>query len=147
MIVAVLWAVGLSAQPKNFNYDETTIAPYTLPDLLLMQNGKRVRNVKQWERSARGELLSLFETEMFGKSPDKPKEMHFRLLSEDSTAFAGLATRKEIGVCLTASDSVCINVLIYVPNNREKPAPAFMAINFKGNHATCTGEHSVGELL
>ena len=54
MIVAVLWAVGLSAQPKNFNYDETTIAPYTLPDLLLMQNGKRVRNVKQWERSARG---------------------------------------------------------------------------------------------
>lgn len=138
MIVAVLWTAGVSAQPKNFNYDETTIAPYTLPDPLLKQNGKRVRNVRQWEKSARGELLSLFETEMFGKAPGRPEEMHFRILSEDDSAFGGLATRKEVGVCLTASDSVCINVLVYVPNNREKPAPAFMAMNFKGNHATCT---------
>ena len=96
MIVAVLWTAGVSAQPKNFNYDETTIAPYTLPDPLLKQNGKRVRNVRQWEKSARGELLSLFETEMFGKAPGRPEEMHFRILSEDDSAFGGLATRKEV---------------------------------------------------
>ena len=107
-----------------------------LPDPLVMQNGKTVRNVRQWERVRRPELLDLFEKEMFGRTPGKPADMHFKLLSEDPKAFDGLATRKEVAVYFNAADTSYMTLLMHVPNDRKGPVPAFMGINFKGNHAT-----------
>jgi len=37
-----------SAQPAGFNYDESKVQPYTLPDPLVLENGKPVTTVRQW---------------------------------------------------------------------------------------------------
>ena len=125
---------GLSAQPINTK--ESKVPSYTLPDPLLTEAGKVVKNRRQWEKVRRSELMALFETEMFGKMPGKPADMHFKLLSSDAEALGGKATRKEVAVYFDAAEKVYMVLLMYVPNDRKGPVPAFLGVNFKGNHGT-----------
>ena len=125
---------GLSAQPINTK--ESKVPSYTLPDPLLTEAGKVVKNRRQWEKVRRPELMALFETEMFGKMPGKPADMHFKLLSSDAEALGGKATRKEVAVYFDAAEKVYMVLLMYVPNDRKGPVPAFLGVNFKGNHGT-----------
>ena len=125
---------GLSAQP--INTEESKVPSYTLPDPLLTEAGKVVKNRRQWEKVRRPELMALFETEMFGKMPGKPVDMHFKLLSSDAEALGGKATRKEVAVYFDAAEKVYMVLLMYVPNDRKGPVPAFLGVNFKGNHGT-----------
>ena len=127
---------GLSAQP--INTEESKVPSYTLPDPLLTEAGKVVKNRRQWEKVRRPELMALFETEMFGKMPGKPVDMHFKLLSSDAEALGGKATRKEVAVYFDAAEKVYMVLLMYVPNDRKGPVPAFLGVNFKGNHGTTT---------
>src|SRR5580692_9858537 len=56
------------------NYDETKIHQYTLPDPLLMLSGERVTTADQWYKFRRPELMRLFETYIYGRTPtDKPE--------------------------------------------------------------------------
>lgn len=125
---------GLSAQPINTK--ESKVPSYTLPDPLLTEAGKVVNNRRQWEKVRRPELMALFETEMFGKMPGKPADMHFKLLSSDAESLGGKATRKEVAVYFDAAEKVYMTLLMYVPNDRKGPVPAFLGVNFKGNHGT-----------
>ena len=124
------------AQSKLINYDESKVPSYTLPDPLITEAGKVVKNKRQWERVRRPELLALFEKEMFGKMPGRPEALHFKVLNEDNKALGGAATRKEVAVYFDAAETSYMVMLMYVPNDRKGPVPAFLGINFKGNHAT-----------
>src|SRR5712692_7015523 len=88
------------AQPKA-NYDEAKVGQYTLPDPLRMENGDPVRDAKMWREKGRPELLRLFETHVYGRSPGKPANMSFEKTSEDKNALGGIATRREISIYLT----------------------------------------------
>ena len=123
---------------EGFNYDETKVPEYELPELLRLSNGKPVKNVKTWEKQRRPELLKLFEEQMYGIAPEAPAALHFRLLSEDPTAFDGMATRKEVKVCFDEAETGYLTMLLLVPNGRQAPAPCFLGINFFGNHTTST---------
>lgn len=120
----------------GFRYDEAEVPSFDLPDPLVRLNGRKVKNVRQWERRRRPELVDLFEREMFGRAPGRPEGFHCRVLAEDPSAFGGLATRKEVGVYFTADERAYLRLLLYVPNDREGPVPAFLGPNFFGNHTT-----------
>src|SRR5262245_54319034 len=51
------------------NYDESKVAPYSLPDPLVLSNGKPVRNADTWTKQRRPELIKLYETEIYGRVP------------------------------------------------------------------------------
>ena len=127
-------AAGAQGQP--INTDEAKVPSYILPDPLLTEAGKVVKNTRQWEKVRRPELMTLFETEMFGKMPGKPADMHFKLLSSDAEALGGKATRKEVAVYFDTAEKVYMVLLMYIPNDRKGPVPAFLGVNFKGNHGT-----------
>ena len=57
------------------NYDESRVGTYTLPDPLLLSDGKRVRDAKTWTQKRRPELVRLFEENQFGRSPGRPAGM------------------------------------------------------------------------
>lgn len=137
---ALVFAGTSVADAQPINYDESKVPVYTLPDPLVSESGKAIRNKRQWEKKRRPELLSLFETEMFGKMPGKPSDMYFKEITCDKNAFGGIATRKEVNVYFDASGKSYMTLLIYVPNGHDGPVPAFMGINFWGNHATCFDE-------
>ena len=113
--------------------DEALVAPYTLPDPLLMADGTRVTTPEQWWNARRPELLKIFTEEMYGKSPKPSKDLHYEIVEQSSDAFGGLATRKQVKLYLTKSEKYCLNLLVYLPNAVKGPAPVFVGINFKGN--------------
>ena len=125
----------LEAQPKDANYDEAKAGNYTLPDPLIMENGEPVRDAKMWKEKRRPELLKLFETHVYGKSPARPEKIGFKKTSEDKNALAGRATRREVSIYFKEDLSgPKLDLLLYVPNNAQKPVPAFLGLNFDGNH-------------
>jgi hypothetical protein len=136
LLAIMLFVPALFMQAQPINYDESKVPSYTLPDALTTLKGKKVKNVRQWEKVRRPELLNLFETEMFGKMPGRPADMHFKVLSEDKNALDGAATRKEVAMYFDKEESHSVVLLMYIPNGVDGPVPAFMGINFKCNYGT-----------
>jgi hypothetical protein len=135
-IPALLVAAALvaGAQQNDANYDEAKVPKYTLPDPLTLQNNRPVRDAKTWFEKRRPELLNLFRTEMYGRSPGKPAHMSFELTSIDKQALGGKAVRKEVTVYFTGKkDGPQMNILIYLPAGATKPVPLFLGLNFGPN--------------
>ena len=106
-----------------------------LPDPLIFNNGTKVTTAKQWN-ARREELLQTFRSEMYGTSPDRPKNMRFEVFDTDKNALGGKATRKQITVHITENGKEAkFDILIYIPNKAPHPVPAIIGINFIGNHA------------
>jgi len=116
-------------------YDETQVPDYTLPDPLICEDGTPVADADVWMARRRPELLSLFETYVYGRAPAPPDAMSFGVCSTAVGVLEGLATRKEVTMRFTEDDSGPeLNLLIYLPNKRNGPAPLFLGLNFTGNH-------------
>jgi hypothetical protein len=123
------------AQPAPANYDEAKVPPYTLPDPLQCRDGLVVTNADAWTAKRRPELLALFASNVYGRSPAPSADQKFELTSVATNALGGLATRKEYTVWFTGkTNGSSLNLLLYVPNVRKGPAPAFLGLNFNGNH-------------
>ena len=135
----VLLTVGTwagHAQRRDVNYDEEKVPPYTLPDPLVFDDGTKVPDAKAWATKRRAQLMRLFETEVYGRSPGRPQTTTERERSVAVNALSGRAVRKQVSVRLAGSDSAPrMELLIYLPPKTEKPAPAFLGLNFSGNHA------------
>ncbi len=118
------------------NYDEAAVPPYELPDPLRLPDGRRIADVRTWRAEGRPRVLELFAREMYGRSPDAPAGLHWRVFDEDRAALGGRATRRQVTVWLGATDAApSLDLLLYVPNRAPRPAPAFLGLNFHGNHA------------
>jgi hypothetical protein len=141
-ILAALFVFSLVSGPvfsQEPNYDESKVGSYTLPDPLVLSNGKKVTDVKTWKTKRRPEILSLFENHVYGKLPGKPPGMRFKVKSIEQGALNGKATRKEVIVYFTEADSgPKMEILLYLPSHKEKPVPVFLGLNYFGNHTIHT---------
>lgn len=140
IIVLLSFAASLTAEfiavADDFqpNYDEAKVPDYTLPDPLVAEDGQRVTDSETWQQKRRGEILRLFETHVYGRSPGRPENTTFDVLSVDGDALGGTAIRKEISISFRDNnDGPKIDVLIYQPRC-DQAVPAFLALNFYGNH-------------
>jgi hypothetical protein len=62
--------------------------------------------------------------------------MSFEVRAVEPRALGGAATRKQVRVWFTGrTDGPWLDLLLYVPNGARGPVPAFLGLNFKGNHA------------
>lgn len=130
--LAGLRAVASAAEA---NYDEALVPAYTLPDPLVLANGDKVADAETWRTKRRLEILDLFRTQMFGRSPGRPEGLCWEVFDCDKEALGGTATRKQVAVYFTGQkDGLRMDVLVYLPNAATKPVPAFVGLNFRGNH-------------
>lgn len=137
--ILLLQTLPAKTQTQQFvaNYDESKVGSYTLPDPLTMNDSRKVTNASQW-RARRLEILKLYETYVYGRTPAAAKAARISVAetSRDAKALGGLATRKEVTVYLTGKkDGPKMSVLFYIPNERKQPAPVFIGLNFNGNQA------------
>ncbi|MEM6648040.1 MAG: acetylxylan esterase, partial [Bacteroidota bacterium] len=130
LFTALLVALAPVAIAQETHYDESRVADYTLPDPLTFEDGRRVPTAADWP-ARRGELLRLFEQHLYGTTPDLGLTPTAEVLRSRDDAFGGLASQHQIRLHLT--DSLHIDVLLYVPNRRDHPAATFVALNFYGN--------------
>jgi hypothetical protein len=128
-------AIGLFAQqPKpptdhlQVLYDESKVLPFTLPDVLVLLNGNKVKDAKTWKEKRRPEILKLFEENVYGRAVvGKPKKMIWELVSIDSNAFDGTGmTKKVIIYFMGKKDGPKMGLDITVPKNSLKPVPVFL---------------------
>ena len=106
-----------------------------LPDPLVMRDGKRISTKKQWNDKRRPELKALFQYYMYGTLPAVPASVNARVEHVDRKALGGKATLKEIALTIGPPEAPKIHLLLVVPNERKRPAPVFVGMNFCGNHA------------
>lgn len=131
------WSAATQGQQFVPNYDESKVGSYTLPDPLIMPDGRKVINARLW-RQRREEILKLYETYVYGRTPAAARaaKINFEETARDAGALGGLATRKEVTVYLAGKkDGPKMSVLFYIPNGRKHPAPVFIGLNFNGNQA------------
>ena len=130
-------SINASAQfPPGTNVDESKVPPYVLPDPLVMSNGKKVKDTKEWNIVQRPYIYHLFEENVYGRYPTQPVVIHFKIRESSNNALNGMATRKQVRIYLHPTDTtVFTDLLIYLPVSKKTPAPIFLSLNFHGNQA------------
>jgi hypothetical protein len=134
--ITLLLFTSLAAfQQSAANYDEAKVPKYVLPDPLVLQGGAPVRDAATWHDRRRPEILELFRSQVFGRSPGRPERITFDVVSVDEKALAGKAVRKEVTIRFTKDGSgPVVNLLIYLPAPAKGPVPLFLGWNFTANH-------------
>lgn len=137
ILVLLLVSTGLvaAATGQSTHFDESQVPDYTLPPPLLRPDGSSITNAATWWTQQRPALLQAFGEHVYGTTPGRPDAMRFVVQQRDTTVFDGAATRTEVSIYFTASDErPRMDLLIYTPNDRSGPVPAFLGLNFYGNH-------------
>jgi len=126
---------AVQAAVAQTNYDESKVPRYTLPDPLTMADGTKVTAARAWP-ARRAEILTIFQTQMYGKMPGRPKGLAFKAASVETKALGGKAVRKQVAVTfLPGGTGPRMEILIYLPTAVKRPVPLFVAMNFQGNHS------------
>lgn len=120
----------VDAQPKGYLYDEAQVPKFQLPDPLLFSDGSKVASSGDWKKR-RAEIFSFFESHVYGQAPRKsvrPRAINTR----SKIILQGQAVMDQVTLSLTDSGPQ-VGVLIVRPK-QAKPVPAFLGLNFMGNH-------------
>jgi hypothetical protein len=119
------------------NYDEALVGSYTLPDPLVLANGKRVKDAKTWLNQRRPEIVRLFEENEYGRAPGRPKGMSFDVFDKGTPAFGGKALRTQVTIYFSANKSgPKADLLIYLPADAKKPVPLLLNAAFGANSSS-----------
>ena len=113
-------------------------AQTALPDPLITNNGKPVASSKDWFDIRRPELREFFESNMYGRSPEKWDQIRTIVLEEDTQALNGMATRRQVRILWNGTEKgPHADVLMYMPNRVKGKIPMVVGLNFEGNHTIC----------
>ncbi len=130
ILFGVFVSSSLIARPPN--YDESKVAPYTLPDPLAFANGTKLTSPGQWPKR-RAEILSIFENQMYGLIPPPPAVMRLETL-EQSDILGGRATRKQLRMWFHNDNTgPKIDWILFIPKHTPGPVPAYIGFNYHGN--------------
>jgi hypothetical protein len=122
---------GSVATLPKVTTNEARVRPYTLPDPLVLLNGKPVRDAKTWWRKRRPEIYAMFETQEFGRAPGRPASQHFEVFDQGTPALGGKAIRKQVMIHLSKDPAApAIQLLEYLPAAATKPVPMLLMIGF-----------------
>ncbi len=117
----------------DVNYDEARVPHYDLPPLLVTAAGRPVTTREQWFNVRRPEILALFGNLVYGRVPEPaiPVLQEFEVVAVDPDFMDGKATRKDVKIHLSNErGSISMHFLVFVPNDLQKPVPAFFKHSF-----------------
>ncbi len=135
-VAVLLSSAALTPIVADGPFPDASKLPQTaaLPDPLVFLNGERVKTADEWRTRRRAELKELFQHYMYGRLPAAPARLSFRETRRDATFLRSKATLKLVTITPGPEGTPPIELLVIVPNERKRPAPVFLAMNFCGNH-------------
>ncbi len=134
LVFLITCSLSAFAQRPVVNTDESKVPVYNLPKMLVSAHGRKIRNVKQWEKIRRPELLKLFAQEIYGKVPGELSVTKVMVHEENGDAFDGQAVRKQLDLIFSRDGKeLSVGILMYLPKT-DKKVPVFLAYNYLGNH-------------
>ena len=127
---------GTPTAPNAANRDESKATQYTsLPDPLILNNGKRVRSAKMWWNKRRPELVELFDRELYGRIPADVPGVTWKVLNVtwDSVGNISVVTKKLSGhVDNSAYPFIEVNIDLTLTTHADAkgPVPVIMEFGF-----------------
>ena len=116
------------------NYDELLVGDYKagLPDPLIFNNGKPVKNARQWAKR-RAEIVKIFEENQYGKWPAKRPALRYDVAQDEG--FGGEAVRKQITLYFSPdNEGPRVDVLVYLPKDAVGAVPILLNLSFSPNN-------------
>jgi hypothetical protein len=118
------------------NTDEAKASPYnTLPDPLVLKNGKRVTDANTWWRKRRPEIVEDFDREVYGRVPKHVPKVTWQVVNttQGTVGSYPVITKKLFGHVdnTTYPDiNVDIDLTLTTPANAQGPVPVMMEFGF-----------------
>ncbi len=129
----LIWGTIL-AQPYYHIKSEHEIPPYELPPLLKSRSGKKIKNIKKWEKIRKPEILKLFAQEIYGEVPIPLPIKKTRVIEKETMVFDGLGKRSQVELTFENNNRIVhFDILIYLPA-KYLTTPVFIGYNHYGNH-------------
>lgn len=114
------------------NYDEANASHYTLPDPLVLKNGKPVKDANTWWKQRRPEILNDYTTEIYGKIPKNTPKVTFAQAGTDSVILNGKATKRfivgQIDNSRYPKASPSVPITLYKPVNASGKLPVMVIV-------------------
>ena len=107
------------------------------PDPLIFANGQKVTAVSDFEKR-RQEILSLFEENVYGRTPAVTIPVKVLGTEVDKKALNGLAVRKQIVLGVGTAPQRIWHLLLYLPAQARGRVPVIVGLNFDGNQTVST---------
>ncbi len=119
------------------NYTEAKTPPYTLPDPLVLSNGRRVTSAAMWFQERRPEILKFYQAEIYGRVPENAPKVTWEVAEIDTNAREGTAIRKRVvGRMGDKPDGPRLNLTIHMPAKASGPVPMLLSLTFSFGTAT-----------
>lgn len=129
---------GPSGNPKDANAansSEEKVNQYTLPDALVLKNGKKVKNTQEWLEKRRPEIVEDFESEVYGRLPKNIPSVSWKVISVKDTMIGNQAIKEKTLKGIVDNSAypaikVEINLLVATPTQATKQVPVVMEFGF-----------------
>jgi hypothetical protein len=125
-------ADGDAKSPNAANYDESKADVYpTLPDPLVLNNGKRVSTAKAWWTKRRPEIVEAFDREILGRTPANLPKVNWEVVStvQEKNGDYDVITktlRGHVDNSIDPAIKVDIDLTLSTPANATGPVPVIM---------------------
>ncbi len=128
-------ASGDPSSPNAANRDESKVAPYTLPNPLLLKNGVAVKNPKDWWTKRRPEIVEDFEREVYGRVPANLPAITWKIDQIRDTMAGRLPIKEKYlrGIVDNSGFpdiSVEIELMVATPAGASGPVPVVLEFGF-----------------
>ncbi len=127
---------GREGAPNQANYDEALANPYPrIPDVLTLDDGRRVTSATMWQTLRRPEIVEAFEREVYGRVPAGVPWVEWSVAEELTGALAGrpVRGRRLVGhVDNSAHPAIVVDIdfVLVLPADVRAPVPVM--IMFRG---------------
>lgn len=116
------------------NYDESKVGTYTLPDPLVLANGKPVTDARTWLKKRRPELLKLYDDEIYGAVPANAPKATFEVVETDTNSLGGMAIHKDVRMQFgKGTNATVAHLHMYLPATAKGPVPVLLQMVFFSN--------------
>ncbi len=126
---------GDPSAPNAANRFEDKVNEYTLPDPLILKNGKAVASPEMWWQQRRPELVEDFEKEVYGRLPKNIPAVDWQVVYEKDTTVGKYPIREKLlkGVVDNSAYpaiSVEIELLVATPRDVQQSVPTVLHFGF-----------------
>lgn len=129
---------GPSGNPKDANAansSEEKVNQYTLPDALVLKNGKKIKTTQEWLEKRRPEIVEDFESEIYGRLPKNIPSVTWKVISVKDTIIGNQAIKEKTLKGIVDNSAypaikVEINLLVATPAQAPKQVPVVLEFGF-----------------
>lgn len=134
ILIAALFATPVVGQTPKPNVDEALVGTYTLPEVLVLADGRKVSDAAGWTKLRRPEVLALFADNQFGRTPKLRGKPKVEIVESGVPAQDGQALRTQVRLVFgKGAEATTVRVVLYVPAKAQGPVPVLLHLGFSPN--------------